>query len=132
MAIHNGLILTRYRKSTYFQESDATLAHNANCWYIFGTSQDIIEPGQARNRLAVFLRKRISSEICFDLALGIRKNNPSSTSQIHIIQSNYIDATMYENQNNLQNSKLMIHVDPETILRNQTIHKYNNILSKFK
>jgi hypothetical protein len=94
-----------------------------------GTGSDRIETGRERNSLAKFLNSNISSEICFDLANGIRKTNHSATSKMHIIQSNCIDTIMYENQENLQSSKLIVHVDPVMVPENQTIHKYNNVLS---
>jgi hypothetical protein len=131
MAINNGMILTRYRKATYFQESDEFLAADPNNWYVFGSGRDIKEHAGAATSLEKFLWNNISSEICFDLANRIRMRNPSVTSKMHIIQSNCIDATMFGNWENLQDSKLIVHVDPTTIPDNQTIHKYNNTLSKF-
>jgi hypothetical protein len=130
ICIHNGNVLTKYLKSTYFQEADNDLIDTSKeCWYLFGNG---VDSRVTNNELSKFLHSNVSFEICFDLANGIRIAS-RNTSKLHIIQSNWIDATEYQNQNNLQINKLIIHVDPIATLDNvnkNEIKKFGNTLSR--
>lgn len=130
LCIHNGVTLMEYMKSTYFQESDNDLIDTSkNCWYFFGNGEDRLV---RNNKLSQFLLRNISFEICFDLANGIRKKQKKD-SKLHILQSNWIDSTDYQNQNNLVENKLIIHVDPTVTLdnvRRNELKKFGNTLSK--
>lgn len=130
VCINNDVTLIEYLKSTYFQESDNDLIDTSkNCWYLFGNGKDHCITA---NALSKFLLKNMSFEICFDLANGIRKKK-NKASKLHILQSNWIDSTGYQNQNNLVENKLIIHVDPIVTLDNvkhNELKKFGNTLSK--
>jgi hypothetical protein len=89
--ISNGSIVTKYRKTTYWNESNETI--EAGGLYDFGTGID--EVYGTPTQLSDALLKNISTEICFDLAKGIRRsnvwNNGRGSSKLHILQSNCID-----------------------------------------
>ncbi|MBE6447615.1 MAG: hypothetical protein E7015_04010 [Alphaproteobacteria bacterium] len=120
-------------KSTYFQESDSDLVDTSkNCWYLFGDGDDHLV---CDNELSQFLLANMSFEICFDLANGIRKKQNKNSKLLHILQSNWIDSTDYQNQTNLVDNRLIIHVDPVVTVGNfecNEIRKFGNTLSKQK
>jgi hypothetical protein len=90
-AISNGEIVTEYQKPSYWNESNDTIGNGA--LYEFGTGVDVAVPG-APAGLAATLTRNISTEICFDLANGVRSgngwDNGTGASRLHILQSNQL------------------------------------------
>lgn len=117
-AINNGKTITEYKKRTYCREWDFGIANNYI--YDFGDGYDYActydiygENINGSNTL-----RNITTEICFDLAKGVRKENswtngPDMTaSTLHIIQSNIINVDENVTKENLPRNKLIVHVDP--------------------
>ena len=81
-----------YRKSTYFQEEDKLIRRN----YLYDLGDGY--PIQSNEKDSTVLLNSISTEICLDHQLGVRKNNKwrskrnedAESSKLHIIQSNSI------------------------------------------
>jgi hypothetical protein len=137
--INNGHILTGYKKATYFKESDDTIrSGDAGTYkyaiYDFGTGQDKII---TNSQLSEALVRNVTTEICFDLANGIRctsstpwKNKSTwPQSNIHIIQSNCIDPTEYDNCSFLPQNELIIYVD-RLMSQNCTLAMHDSIVLK--
>lgn len=112
--INNGNILTKYKKSSYFHESDDDVSEGAI--YDFGNGQDeMMFPSQLGN----ILINRVSTEICLDLNCAIRFANQwcnyraggNQSSDVHIIQSNIIDPFDNDNMSHLPQRKTIIHSD---------------------
>jgi hypothetical protein len=110
--VHNGRIVTKYKKKSYFNESNDTI--RAGAIYDYGAGRDIALRGSS---LAVrtALLSNISTEICFDLAHGIRSrnnwDNGAGQSALHILQSNCIDPFYTDNIGNLPADVPIIYAD---------------------
>lgn len=114
--IYKKDILSEYKKSSYFRECDYLLG---NAIYDFGDGKDRIRKGLTEDLkdIAKRLIQTISTEICYDLACGIRKNNEwkndgGKRTVLHLIQSNSIDPLTSEDIEKLPSDKLIVHVDP--------------------
>lgn len=119
-SINNGVLLTKYKKASYFHEADTQLSNGA--LYEFGNGRDEKISGVAGHLYAAIL-DNITTEICFDLCRGIRKENGwrnyklgGQDSLLHIVQSNTIDPfdddVSNNNINMLPLNKCVIHADP--------------------
>lgn len=133
--ILNGQKMTKYKKRTYWREYDKGILFRG--WiYDFGDGKDHITlNGQQPivTNLVPRLRiiENISTEICFDLAHGVRRSNNwvsannyvAVQSVLHLIQSNCINPIDVSNGNitQLPKDKLIVHADPEI----QPIGGYN-------
>lgn len=99
--INAGSIVTTYRKATYWNESNDTIATGA--LYDFGTGLD--QTVGVNDTLSKAMRTNISTEICFDLANGIRSknhwDNGLGQSRLHLLQSNCIDP--FDTSGNINN-----------------------------
>ena len=123
-SINNGRILTKYKKAGYFRESDIKISNG--CIYDSGSGHDE-SVVRGTNTLRNTLLRCISTDICLDLNLGVRRNgvnrwsNPieggiTHSSYLHIIQSNSINPFYdYEqgltNRRNLPQNVGVLHVD---------------------
>lgn len=89
--INRGAIVTKYKKATYWNESNNSI--DVGVLYDFGTGIDT-QPAESTPVCRVLL-DNVSTEICYDLANGVRQannwNNGAQSSRIHILQSNSID-----------------------------------------
>lgn len=119
-SIFGGQIVSQYLKSSYYHEWDMGL--KSGHAYVFGDGEDhIYNFNQQQNKeLATSIIREISTEICFDLACGVRKNNNWSSfigdellgfeSSLHIIQSRYINPK--QSLMNLPKNSIIIHAAP--------------------
>ncbi len=120
----HGRIVGSYQKASYKDEANAFLEHTLNgkenSLYLFGKGQDIAAD---KSLLAQLINNYISTEICFDLEMGMRHklNNHPPEGKIHIFVSNTLplslsektDVQMRNRFNNLPDSiPLIFHVDP--------------------
>ncbi|MDR2781113.1 MAG: hypothetical protein LBB21_01470 [Holosporaceae bacterium] len=91
--------LTRYNKSTYLAEANSLLIDNTTLKakqgalvYNIGNGKDIKNAATKYPLLAQLIVDNISSEICYDLTLGIRHSNQwknvNQSSKLHIYTSN--------------------------------------------
>lgn len=89
--INRGEIVTKYKKATYWNESNDTVSQGV--LYDFGVGTDTRTVDQST--ISDALTDNISTEICYDLAQGVRQNNNWSngvqSSKMHILQSNSVD-----------------------------------------
>lgn len=95
--ISRGNILTTYKKRSYFREADFDIMNN-NYIYDFGTGFDQASYNGANvqlRKLRDTLLKYIRTEICMDLACGVRHSNGWSNLNkdvgLLVLQSNRID-----------------------------------------
>lgn len=99
-----GKILSKYRKGTYWQESDDLINKKIPYFIGFGKDQDI-----ANNLVSHILLNNVSTEICRDLAFGVK--NSSASGKLHIFQSNSLK--FYCNTEKLNTKiKNVLHSDP--------------------
>ncbi len=118
-SINGGRVLTRYKKVGYFHENDQCIS--SGMLYDSGPGYD--EAFGTFSQLQQILLRNISTDICLDLNIGIRRNNPllwrnpivgalPQDSNLHIVQSNSIDP-FYTPQNvmNLPRMRGIIHAD---------------------
>lgn len=84
MIFFNGKLLTTYDKATYFKEQDKLLKEYL---YKFGNGSDKIV--DQKNSEADVVHKYVSTQICRDLAAGIRATDDGAQ-RFHILQSNTI------------------------------------------
>lgn len=125
-----GNTIARYNKSTYCFESDNLLISNTNTVkqnaYVYnigdGKDHEISEQYKLFSKSVIHT---ISSEICYDLTLGIRKENgwknDEKESKLHIYTSN----TSLQNKSpNFPTNKVVACVDPDgtTSLKNTVDH----------
>lgn len=119
--LNGGDTLTQYKKSSYFKEWDHGLTKSHECFYDFGTGQD---ETVNENEISRRLLETVSTEICFDLNLGVRRNHEQSlrgsTQKLHIIQSNTIDIMRDYNMNNLLDNILVVQADPAALRSSTT------------
>jgi hypothetical protein len=126
-SINNNRVLTKYKKASYFHEADSYIAAGELCDLGGGCDEGV---AGAAGALQTVLLNNISTEICFDLACGVRSINGWSNyhdgarkSQLHLIQSNFInpfeEVVPNDNINRLPLYTGIVHADP-----------YCNILSK--
>jgi hypothetical protein len=122
LMVYNGNILTKYKKRSYFNECNASITGRGI--YDFGDGFDHVNQNLTGINIAIAnnMAHNISTEICFDLAKGVRVgNNWTNTpplvvhfrqSTLHLIQSNMIIPTAYGNLNRLPADQMIIHADP--------------------
>ncbi len=123
-----GCPVTCYLKSSYRTEADTHLA--AGKFYELGTGEDEVLPAvighPAEEEVARILKENISTEICYDLEIGVRKKLDSypRDGKIHIVVSNTLSLAQLGRAENLPDHiPLIIHVDPkdqEILLRTET------------
>ena len=104
-----------YKKSSYFREHDNSLKNGFVYDVGDGKDHKYSKLSEEQNSIANVILKNISSEICFDLASGVRQENSwrnsDSQSKIHILVSNCIFSEL--NHHFLPPSSILIaHVDP--------------------
>ncbi len=91
-AINRGKIITKYKKATYWNESNSSV--DAGVLYDFGSGFDT-QLTNGVDPIGRALLDNISTEICYDLPNGIRQsngwNNGRRSSRLHILQSNSVD-----------------------------------------
>ena len=88
---HKNIPLMKYNKATYYNE---VLNLNQNkITYLFGIGTDLIV--SFLNPISETLHKNVSTEICRDVCLGVRKEDRTHK-KLHIIQSNTIKAENYK------------------------------------
>ncbi|MDR1236306.1 MAG: hypothetical protein LBJ96_04845 [Holosporaceae bacterium] len=127
IAIHGGEVLTAYKKFTYFSESNETI--HAGGKYDFGEGKDVAtDVSEDHENLQKVLLENISTEICYDLAYGVRyKNgwtNLTEPSKLHIIPSNFITAFGRAFSDNISHLPLgvgIINADPHLDRRSDGI-----------
>ncbi len=108
--INRGEVITKYKKATYWNESNNNIANGVLYDFGIGMDQTVID-----TPISKALMSNISVEICFDLANAKRKNNNWNNgfgqSKLHIIQSNCIDPFNQTNINNLPIDVPIIYAD---------------------
>lgn len=111
----NGEPLIFYKKTSYRDEAETSLKKNGYI-YSIGLANDL--PGVVENvhqSIQQVLLGNISTEICYDLEIGIRnkfKTYPK-THKIHIFQSNTLPINSKNIDNLPDNGSIIFHVDPE-------------------
>lgn len=122
----HGSPVTSYLKSSYRTEADGFLRDKL---YELGTAEDeilAVTDSTPEKAVATLLRNNISTEICYDLEIGVRKAMVTypPTGKVHIVVSNTLSLAQTGRAANLpDNTPLIIHVDPkdqEILLRNET------------
>ncbi|MHA1558990.1 MAG: hypothetical protein ACTSXG_04225 [Alphaproteobacteria bacterium] len=108
----NGKIVASYLKASYHEESDKMLANNH--LYLFGKGlESICTKDNPHRRVAEVLLDYLSTETCYDLALGVSKSLiEHSKKKIHVFVSNKLKADQYY-KNLPAHATLIIHVDPD-------------------
>lgn len=114
----NGHPVISYLKSSYMREAEHLLT--AGKFYELGTGEDVIPPAladlSAEMAVAKILRENLSTEICYDLEIGVRKKLDSYPigGKVHIVISNTLPLAQYGRAENLPDHiPLIIHVDPQ-------------------
>lgn len=123
----NGNPVTHYLKSSYMREAEAFLGGR---FYELGAGRDEISDsfmvGSPEERVARILMENLSTEICYDLEIGVRKKLDSypRAGKIHVVISNTLPLAQYGRAENLPDHiPLIIHVDPqdqEILLRTES------------
>ena len=121
------MAITRYLKSSYRTEADPYLEGRL---YVLGRGKDevldTIMGRLAEGEVARVLKKYLSTEICYDLEIGVRKKLSSypPEGKIHIVVSNTLSLAQLGRAENLPDHiPLIIHVDPkdqEILFKNET------------
>lgn len=118
--------VTSYLKSSYRTEADGFLRDKL---YELGTAEDEIlatTDGTPEQAIAKLLRNNLSTEICYDLEIGVRKAMASypPEGKVHVVVSNTLSLAQAGRAENLPGHiPLIIHVDPkdqEILLRTET------------
>lgn len=122
---HKNVCLMKYNKATYFNEFLLPiLSRNKYPFYCFGCGIDLIIDNE--NLIAKILQANVSTEICKDVSIGIRKD--SLARKLHIIQSNTIKAENYINY--MPSFNYLIISDPiHNMCLNKTRHLINSKIS---
>ncbi len=91
---HKNIPLMKYNKATYFNEFLLSTQSNKPEYpfYRFGCGADLILDND--NTMSKILHNNVSTEICRDVCIGIRKDSPFK--KLHIIQSNTINIENYK------------------------------------
>lgn len=114
-------ILTTYNKSTYYFEANGLIINSTNnvkpdaYVYNIGSGKDLDKSSEYK-ALASLVVNNLSSEICYDLTLGIRLHNQwtniETPSKIHVYTSN---TTPQSGSHFLPQNKTTACVDPKGI-----------------
>jgi hypothetical protein len=120
----NGKPITHYLKSSYMKEADPLLEERL---YLLGRGIDEINPEvtSGLHDMVSIITKYLSTEICYDLEIGVRKklNSYPPEGKIHIVVSNTLSLAQLGSAENLPDHiPLIIHVDPkdqEILLKNE-------------
>lgn len=110
----NGDKISFYQKSSYKNEANNNLLRGH--LYDIGIGQDVLtDVNPSKFRMQKMICDRISSEICYDLEIGMRKAFSSypSTPKIHIVNSNILPIDTRCIKNLPDNDSIIFHVDPE-------------------
>lgn len=123
----NGNPVTHYLKSSYRTEAERLLQDR---FYELGTAEDetfsTVTVASPEMAIATLLRRNLSTEICYDLEIGVRKAMDSypPEGKVHIVVSNTLSLAQAGRAENLPGHiPLIIHVDPkdqEILLRTET------------
>ena len=110
-----GEIVSIYNKSSYFDEDDVFL-NDKNAFYYFGDCKDHLMGETPR------ITNDISTEICRDVSLGLRKNDTDVF--LHLVQSNTLnDLSGYKQFGYLPPASYYIFCDP-CVARNTAKHSH--------
>lgn len=124
----NGHPLIHYLKSSYRTEADTQLTTGK--FYELGAGEDEISHSITATSpemvVAKVLKENLSTEICYDLEIGVRKKLESYPrgGKIHVVVSNTLSLAQSGRAENLPDHiPLIIHVDPqdqEILLRTES------------
>lgn len=128
----NNTPLMSYLKSSYRNEADKYIKEGA--FYILGQGQDLIIYDEHISNadscaMAKIVNKYLSTEICYDSNIGVRKSLKTypANGKIHIIVSNTLSIDNQENVNNFSTKiPLLFHVDPK--YQEIFINNENNVI----
>ena len=131
-----------YRKSSYRDEAEKLLK-KGYLYRIGHAKDDQLLAKESNPSIMKVIQKNMSTEICYDLELGVRKAFASYPEElkIHVVPSNVLPVTHRNIDNLPDNGSIIFHVDPEyteLLVRNKfqldlrDVKHGNELFNKFK